>query len=393
MRNTESLGKALFVVEKQLIPNFLTCQLASFQLEAIQFSYDKLGRVLIADEMGLGKTRTAIGVACLYTEDWPVLILCPSSAKYHWNKELRKLLCPHLLISEHIFMCESAAAFDKVDLKNVKFIILSYTVFTRVCSEIGNMPINVVIVDESHYLKSRFAQRTAALMPLLHKSRRVVLLSGTPALSRPLELFTQLNALLPSKFPDFHLFGRRYCQNGNIGSGYASSNSLFTNQHMKFSHFGENRYKGANFTHELHVILTNSVMIRRLKKDVLLNLPPKHRYLLKVKVQNLSKRLEFQKILLSLTNYEELLEKKRSLYRREIRMAVESADSLRDSPADKKNLLMRLYKDSGNEKLPGAFQHIQEYLQHNPTQKVLILNFCFSTVTGFYVDFIICPSS
>lgn len=42
-------------------------------------------------------------------------------------------------------------------------------------------------------------------------AKRVILLSGTPAMSRPAELYTQILAVRPSLFPRFHDFGTRYC--------------------------------------------------------------------------------------------------------------------------------------------------------------------------------------
>lgn len=42
-------------------------------------------------------------------------------------------------------------------------------------------------------------------------AKRVILLSGTPAMSRPAELYTQIIAVKPTFFPHFHLFGIRYC--------------------------------------------------------------------------------------------------------------------------------------------------------------------------------------
>lgn len=46
----------------------------------------------------------------------------------------------------------------------------------------------VVVVDESHYLKSRNAARTKILVPLVQSAKRAVLLTGTPALGRPEEV-------------------------------------------------------------------------------------------------------------------------------------------------------------------------------------------------------------
>lgn len=54
--------------------------------------------------------------------------------------------------------------------------------------------------------------RTQETVPLLKAAKRVVLLTGTPALSRPKELFSQLTALAPSAKLKMKDFGERYCQ-------------------------------------------------------------------------------------------------------------------------------------------------------------------------------------
>ena len=56
----------------------------------------------------------------------------------------------------------------------------------------------VVIADESHYLKSRDAIRTQCTVPFMTEAAVAVCLSGTPALSCPVELYTQLNAMRPA---------------------------------------------------------------------------------------------------------------------------------------------------------------------------------------------------
>lgn len=52
-----------------------------------------------------------------------------------------------------------------------------------------------IIVDESHVLKSKTSKRTMAVLPLLKAARRCLLLSGTPAFARPVELWPQLSVL------------------------------------------------------------------------------------------------------------------------------------------------------------------------------------------------------
>lgn len=112
----------------------------------------------------------------------------------------------------------------------------------------------LVIVDESHYIKDGAAKRTKAALPILKEARRCLLLTGTPALNRPKEVFTQLSALLPSAKIKMKDFGERYCGGNRF-----------------------DRYGGAQNLDELHSMLRGSVMVRRLKADVLSQLPKKRR--------------------------------------------------------------------------------------------------------------------
>ena len=86
------------------------------------------------------------------------------------------------------------------------------------------------------------------MLPLLKAARRAMLLSGTPALSRPVELFTQLHALDAKAFPAFKAFAHRYCDAKQGRYGLDAS--------------------GCSHLSELHTVLFASVALRRLKRDV-----------------------------------------------------------------------------------------------------------------------------
>lgn len=70
--------------------------------------------------------------------------------------------------------------------------ILGYGLLTTdaetLIGALNSQNFRVVIVDESHYMKSRTAARSKILLPLVQKARRAVLLTGTPALGRPEEV-------------------------------------------------------------------------------------------------------------------------------------------------------------------------------------------------------------
>ena len=48
------------------------------------FGIKSYGRLLIGDEMGVGKTIQAIGISYVFKDDWPFLIVCPSSLIFNW---------------------------------------------------------------------------------------------------------------------------------------------------------------------------------------------------------------------------------------------------------------------------------------------------------------------
>ena len=55
---------------------------------------------------------------------------------------------------------------------------------------------------------------------VLQTAQHVILLSGTPALSRPVELYPQISAVDKKLFPNFMDFGLRYCDGKQVCNDY-----------------------------------------------------------------------------------------------------------------------------------------------------------------------------
>ncbi|XP_055428709.1 DNA annealing helicase and endonuclease ZRANB3 isoform X3 [Bubalus kerabau] len=217
-------------------------------------------RCMVADEMGLGKTVQAIGIAYFYKEEWPVLVVVPSSLRYPWTEEIEKWI-PELS-PEEINVIQNKTDVGRISTSKVT--VLGYGLLTMdaetLIDALNNQNFKVVIVDESHYMKSRSATRSRILLPIVQKAKRAILLTGTPALGRPEELFMQIEALFPQKFGTWTEYAKRYC-----------------NAHVRY--FGRRPQwdcRGASNLNELHQLLSN-IMIRRLKTEVLTQLPPKIR--------------------------------------------------------------------------------------------------------------------
>ena len=233
------------------LPHKFYDKLYSFQKEGIQFALEHKCRLLFADEMGVGKTIQAIALCRLYKEDWPVLVICPGGMKYSWKSEIIKWL---EIKNEHKVQVINSS--NDTIYSKASFYIVSYDLVRRITKVIKKIGFNFVVIDECHCIKSIKTQRSQSIIPIAQKSKRLLLLSGTPLLARPSEGFAVLNCLRPDIFDSFGSYGRRYCNNG------------IKKQRSYFS--------GASNTKELNLIM-NKIMIRRLKKNVLSQLPPKRR--------------------------------------------------------------------------------------------------------------------
>nr|XP_010947029.1 SWI/SNF-related matrix-associated actin-dependent regulator of chromatin subfamily A-like protein 1 isoform X1 [Camelus bactrianus] len=228
----------------------LVSSLLPFQRTGVNFAIAKRGRLLLADDMGLGKTIQAICIAAYYQKEWPLLVVVPSSVRFTWEQAFRRWL-PSLR-PDRINVVVTGKDCLTAGLVN----IVSFDLLSKLERQLKT-PFKVVIIDESHFLKNIKTARCRAAMPLLKVAKRVILLSGTPAMSRPAELYTQILAVKPTFFPQFHAFGLRYCGAKRMPWGWD--------------------YSGSSNLGELKLLLEEAVMLRRLKCDVLSQLPAKQR--------------------------------------------------------------------------------------------------------------------
>jgi SWI/SNF-related matrix-associated actin-dependent regulator 1 of chromatin subfamily A len=136
---------------------------------------------------------------------------------------------------------------------------MSYEVAVMKKEVIELQAFKIGIVDEAHGLKGLTTQRQKYLIPILKKCKRVIMISGTPALARPIELFNIMSIIRPDLFDNHEDFGERYCKPG-------------------LNHYTHKiEYKGCENEEELAYLLRTTFMIRRMKKDVLRDLPEKIR--------------------------------------------------------------------------------------------------------------------
>uniref|UniRef100_A0A8C2K123 SWI/SNF-related matrix-associated actin-dependent regulator of chromatin subfamily A-like protein 1 n=1 Tax=Cyprinus carpio TaxID=7962 RepID=A0A8C2K123_CYPCA len=203
----------------------LTRSLMPFQRDGVNFAVSREGRLLLADDMGLGKTVQAICIAAYYKSEWPLLVVAPSSVRFTWAEAFRRWLPSVRADSINVVVT------GRDSLRSGLINIISYDLLNRMDKQQPSSPFSVIIMDESHFLKNMKTARCRAALPLLKTAKRVILLSGTPAMSRPAELYTQILAVRPSLFPRFHDFGTRYCDAKQVRpSVYSAALCSFTRE-------------------------------------------------------------------------------------------------------------------------------------------------------------------
>lgn len=239
--------------EKEIVPvknvPGLKLPLMPFQQIGVGFLQQEGGRALIGDDMGLGKTVQALAWLQLDpAHHCPAVVVCPASLKGNWEAEVKKFttLEPDVLSGSipgvpNAFHRRGVVSIINYDVLGPWVDILLKTHHT-------------VIIDECQFVKNSKAKRTKAVQKLCAGMKHVVALSGTPILNRPVEFFNTLNLIAPRTFNNFWTYAQRYCAPRNNGFGWD--------------------FTGASNTEELHKKL-GRIMIRRLKSEVLKDLPEK----------------------------------------------------------------------------------------------------------------------
>jgi SWI/SNF-related matrix-associated actin-dependent regulator of chromatin subfamily A-like protein 1 len=234
------------VQELEEIPG-LKMELFPFQKKGVSFIEAKDGRALLADSMGLGKTCQSLAWLQLHSEKRPVIIVVPASLKLNWEREIKMWMNPIPNI-QILFGTKPNQIIGDI-------IIINYDILPAWLEKLQEIKASVLILDEIHYLKNSKAKRTKAGKALGKNIPHILGLSGTPIVNRPIEAFNALKLIDDTVVPSFWKYAQRYCGARHNGFGWD--------------------FSGASHTEELHQKLVQTVMLRRLKKDVLSNLPEK----------------------------------------------------------------------------------------------------------------------
>lgn len=270
------------------LPPRLYNSLHPHQREGLAYMLHRGGRALLADGMGLGKTVTALAAAHFFLRDGTVLIVCPTTLVGMWQAEALKWL-PDDLSPEDVTVvrsgadvkrlaAEAAAVADAAGAGHgdgfrplTRVTIISDTLLTILPP--ADRPIcDSIVLDEAHRIRNPEAARTMALVPMVQRARGAVLVTGTPAVARPADLFTLLHALAPGLFPTRAGFLERYC--GGTGAPVAHSSSGPRRGPVWRAAMTARVGRGSSNAAELAVLLRATIMTRQAEK---VDLPPKTR--------------------------------------------------------------------------------------------------------------------
>ncbi len=237
----------------------LDSRLRPFQREGVAFIESRKGRALIGDDMGLGKTCQALSWLRLHPELRPVVIVVPASLKLNWKREVKMWIGAEEKVQIISGRKNGCALTGKI-------IIINYDILESWLEALIAHQPKVLIYDECHYMRNSKTIRTKAAKKLAKSCNHVICLSGTPIVNRPMEFFNPINMIRPDVFPSFWNFAKEFCGARNNGFGWD--------------------FTGATNTDKLHKLLTETIMIRRKKADVLKDLPPKIHTILPFEISN-----------------------------------------------------------------------------------------------------------
>jgi SWI/SNF-related matrix-associated actin-dependent regulator 1 of chromatin subfamily A len=223
-------------------------ELQPFQWAAVRYALDAR-RAFLADEQGLGKTVEAL--AALEADGaYPALVVCPASLKLNWARE-----AAHWLPHREVVVVDGRQAVPRTG----EITILNYEIVAAHREALARIRPRALIIDESHYVKNPQAKRTQAVRRLagaIPQDGLRLALTGTPVLNHAEELIAQLRVL--GRLEDF-------------GSG---------------ARFARQFQNGDRSEERLHWHLRRRCFVRRLKKDVLPQLPAKRQVVVPIALDN-----------------------------------------------------------------------------------------------------------
>lgn len=243
----QMLGQTPYTAKE--VPKAIQASLRNYQVEGVRW-LDRLRNMhlngILADDMGLGKTLQAIIAITQYKQEHPSslsIVVCPTSLVYNWKEEFTKFN-PKL----KVLPVDGNPNYRKKLLNEIHkydIIITSYTLLQKDIEFYKNVPFGYAILDEAQHIKNR-GTRNAQSVKMIQAAHRLIL-TGTPIENSLDELWSLFDFLMPGLLSSYDRFVEKYIRQSGTQMGRNLDNL---------------RRKVAPF------------ILRRMKKDVLEDLPP-----------------------------------------------------------------------------------------------------------------------
>jgi SNF2 family DNA or RNA helicase len=211
---------------------------------------------ILADDPGLGKSAQAVAALCA-TRMFPTLLVCPTTLKYNWLREFSWANEP-----PSVFVVNGT----KGDLPEAQVYIANYDILRAREDQFYALSARTMVLDEAQAVKEarpKMGHRAAIATKLGLWIVRTIELTGTPIMNRPKDLWRLLHIADPAEWPNYQDFEDHFCKQ-QPDDGPQEGKRIVTS------------YGRVEHLDELQT-LVQPVLLRRLKSEVLPDLPPKSR--------------------------------------------------------------------------------------------------------------------
>jgi superfamily II DNA or RNA helicase len=230
------------------VPASLAAELRPYQFEGYvwlrQLSALGLGACL-ADDMGLGKTVQILALLLARREEGPALVVAPTSVCTNWAREARRF-APDLEVIEYVGDNRAALLERLREPGTAKLLICSYGLLLQDQAKLAEPVWGTAVLDEAQFIKNAQSLRAQAAFRLQAKQR--IAATGTPVENHAADLWSIFNFINPGLLGDFSDFNRRFVK--------------------------PIERDGAETPEALLGRVIQPYVLRRLKRDVLTELPP-----------------------------------------------------------------------------------------------------------------------
>lgn len=308
-------------------------KLYDYQITGMVHMLKRNGNTLLADEMGLGKTLQAIAYIAA-SHSAKTLLIVPANVKYQWKAEIEKSLST----VPHIYVCESQD-YTAIDAKAVEYspiVIINYQILTWWLELLLEFKWDLMVIDEAHKIKKTSCSYTKLAYQIRRQAGSIINMSGTPLTDRTADIYNVVNIIDKDILPTEMHFQQKYCRQIYTQSDFSIEVSPRTK--------------------ELHdLLVSDGVMLRRTKREVFKNMPKVTKTVVPLNVAN--KKLK--------TLEDDTLTTLRASMKAEAHVRNKMNFQVRAS--------MEAYMQEAIKlKLPLIFQWIDDYLEENPTKKLVI---------------------